>query len=104
MITQAEIKNSYTTDKTAKAFLVLAMSYLLFGLLLGVIGGFQYILPAFLKSRLTFQQTRPLHVYLVITWLFTAAQAGIYYYLPRVANRPVFWPKAVWIHFIVQLV
>jgi nitric oxide reductase subunit B len=45
-----------------------------------------------------------LHVYLVITWLFTAAQAGIYYYLPRVANRPISWPKGVWIHFILQLV
>jgi hypothetical protein len=47
MSTPTAINNSYTTDKAAKAFLVLAMSYLLFGLLLGVIGGFQYILPAF---------------------------------------------------------
>jgi nitric oxide reductase subunit B len=98
-----EIKKSYASDKAAKAFLVLALSYLLFGLLLGVIGGFQYILPDFLKEQLTFQKTRPLHVYLVITWLFTAAQAGIYYYLPRVANRPIYRPKAIWIHFILQL-
>ncbi|HEY6063299.1 MAG TPA: cbb3-type cytochrome c oxidase subunit I [Chitinophagaceae bacterium] len=103
MITQTAIKNSYTTDKAAKAFLVLALSYLLFGLLLGVIGGFQYILPPFLKNQLSFQQTRPLHVYLVITWLFTAAQAGIYYYLPRVSNRPVYWQQGIWIHFILQL-
>lgn len=103
MINQPVIINSYATDKAAKTFLVLAMSYLLFGLLLGVIGGFQYILPPFLKDKLSFQQTRPLHVYLVITWLFTAAQAGIYYYLPRVANRPVSWQQGVWLHFILQL-
>lgn len=47
MITQPSIKISYSTDKAAKIFLVLSMSYLLVGLLLGVIGGFQYILPRF---------------------------------------------------------
>jgi nitric oxide reductase subunit B len=103
MITQPVIKNSYATDKAAKAFLALSMSYLLFGLMLGVIGGFQYILPPFLKSQLSFQQTRPLHVYLMITWLFSGAQAGIYYYLPRVANRSIYWPKGIWLHFILQL-
>jgi nitric oxide reductase subunit B len=34
--------------------------------------------------------------------LFTAAQAGIYYYLPTVANRPLFLPQGVWLHFVLQ--
>jgi len=101
---QKLLTNSYSTAKAAKAFLVLALSYLLFGLILGVIGGFQYILPPFLKEQLSFRQTRPLHVYLVITWLFTAAQAGIYYYLPQVANRPIYWLQGIWWHLILQLV
>lgn len=88
--------------KAAKALLLLSMAYLLFGLLLGVIGGFQYILPPFLKEQLAFQKTRPLHVYLVIAWLFTAAQAGIYYYLPAVANRPLYWQQGAWLHIILQ--
>ncbi len=104
MITNTAIKNQNTTDRAAKAFLVLALSYLLFGLLLGVIGGFQYILPPFLKEQLSFQKTRPLHVYLVITWLFSAAQAGIYYYLPRIAKRPIYWKQGVWVHFFMQLI
>lgn len=103
MNTSKSIMNLNRSDRSAKAFLVLALSYLLFGLLLGVIGGFQYLLPPFLKSQLSFQQTRPLHVYLVITWLFTGAQAGIYYYLPRVANRPVYWQQGIWWHLIMQL-
>lgn len=82
---------------------LLALSYLLFGLLLGVIGGFQYLLPDFLKEKLSFQQTRPLHVYLVITWIFTAAQAGVYYYLPRVAGRPLWWAGGVTLHTWLQL-
>jgi len=92
----------YTSDKTARAFLLLSVSYLLVGLLLGVIGGLQYILPPFLKDQLAFQKTRPLHVYLVISWIFTAAQAGLYYYLPRVAGRPLYWQQGAWIHFFLH--
>lgn len=102
MIKPAAINEKYGTDKAAKNFLVLSMSYLLVGLLLGVIGGFQYILPPLLKEQLSFQKTRPLHVYLVITWIFTAAQAGIYYYLPRIANRPVHWPNGIRIQLFLQ--
>ena len=78
MLQEGLQKNNRASDRAAKAFLVLALSYLLFGLILGVISGFQYILPPFLKDRLSFQQTRPLHVYLVISWIFTGAQACIY--------------------------
>ncbi|MBL7720968.1 MAG: cbb3-type cytochrome c oxidase subunit I, partial [Chitinophagaceae bacterium] len=94
--------NKFASDKTAKAFLLLSVSYLFLGLLLGVIGGLQYILPPFLKEQLAFQKTRPLHVYLVISWIFTAAQAGLYYYLPRVANRPLYWRQGAWIHFYLH--
>lgn len=103
MITATIRSANSVSNKSTRAFLVLALCYLLFGLLLGVIGGFQYLLPGFLKDKLSFQQTRPLHVYLIITWLFTAAQAGIYYYLPKISNRPIFWQQGVWVHFILQL-
>lgn len=103
MITGNPNTESYSSDKVARKFLVLAISYLLFGLLLGITGGLQYILPSFLKDYISFQKTRPLHVYLVITWIFTAAQAGLYYYLPRIANRPVYWLRGVWLHFFLQL-
>lgn len=93
----------YKSDKPAKALLILALSYLLFGLGMGVIGGFQYILPNFLKDALAFQKTRPLHVYLVITWIFTAAQGGLYYYLPRIAKREIYWNKGAWIQVLLQI-
>lgn len=95
---------SHSDNKAAKAFLLLALSYLLIGLLFGVLGGMQYILPAFLKDRLSFQKTRPLHVYLVISWIFTAAQAGIYYYLPTVSKRPIYWQTGIWLHFFLQCI
>lgn len=92
------------SDRPAKALLVLAMSYLLLGLLLGVVGGFQYLLPELLKDTLNFQRSRPLHVYLVLSWIFTAAQGGLYYYIPRVAGRKLVWTSGVWAHFWMQLV
>lgn len=95
---------SYPTDKAAKAILKLALSYLLFGLLLGLAGSIQYIYPDFLKEQLSFQKTRPLHVYLAITWIFTAAQGGLYYYIPRVAGKACVWKQGVYIHFIMQLI
>lgn len=94
--------NSQPTDKAVRFFLLLALSYLLLGLIFGILGGFQYILPPFLKDQLSFQKTRPLHVYLVLSWIFTAAQAGIYYYLPVISKRPIYWKKAVWLHLFLQ--
>lgn len=86
------------------AFFALALSYLVMGLIFGLLGSMQYVLPDFLKEKLSFQKTRPLHVYLVISWIFTAAQAAIYYFLPRVSNRKIYWSKGVWLHFSLQAI
>jgi nitric oxide reductase subunit B len=93
----------YNSDRLVRAFVWLAVSYLLVGLFIGVIGGFQYLLPPFLREQLSFQKSRPLHVYLVISWIFTGAQAGIYYYIPRIAGRDLYWLKGGWLHFSLQL-
>jgi len=94
----------FASDRPARAILLLSISYLLLGLLLGVIGGFQYLLPDFLKESFSFQRSRPLHVYLVLSWIFTGAQGGLYYYLPRVAGKKIAWPTGAWMHFYLQLV
>ncbi|HND95525.1 MAG TPA: cbb3-type cytochrome c oxidase subunit I, partial [Chitinophagaceae bacterium] len=96
--------STYATDKAAKAILALSMCYLLLGLLLGITGSLQYVYPEFLKKELSFQKTRPLHVYLAITWIFTAAQGGLYYYIPRVAGKPCVWKQGVLIHFYMQVI
>jgi nitric oxide reductase subunit B len=97
------LKTTHSTDKAALCFLALAMSYLLTGILFGVAGSFQYLLPDFLKQQLSFAKSRPLHVYLVISWIFTAAQGVIYYCMPRVGKREMYWKQGPWIHFAMQL-
>ncbi len=63
-------------------FMRLGMLALAVGLLFGVIGGFQFLFPEFLRELL-FTKTRPMHVSLVVSWIFMIAIGGIYYYLPR---------------------
>lgn len=92
------------SDRIALAFLGLGLSYLMLGVVFGLLGGLQYVLPEFLRTQLAFQKTRPLHVYLVTSWIFTAAQGGLYFYVPRAAGRPLCWPRAGWSHFALQLV
>jgi nitric oxide reductase subunit B len=100
----SHIQQGYTTDKMALAFLALALSYLALGLLFGLLGSMQYLLPPLLKDHLGFQKTRPLHVYLVISWIFTAAQGGLYYYVPRIAHRDLYWQGGVKLHWLLQAI
>lgn len=97
------VNKKLATDKVAIAFIGLAFVYLLTGLLFGVIGGIQYALPPFLKEQLGFEKSRPLHVYLVINWIFTIAQGCIYYFLPRITGKEFSRPKGPWIHFALQV-
>ena len=83
-------------------FMRLGMLALAAGLFFGVIGGFQFLFPEFLRELL-FTKTRPLHVSLVISSIFLIAIGGIYYYLPRQCRLPLFSVKAVSIHFWVFL-
>jgi len=81
-------------------FMRLGMLALAAGMLFGVIGSFQFLFPDFLRELL-FTQTRPLHVSLVISWIFLAAVGGIYFYLPRQCNLPLWSPGAARVHFWV---
>lgn len=84
-------------------FLRLGMLALGVGMLFGVIGGFQFLFPQFLQELL-FTKTRPLHVSLVISWIFLAAIGGIYFYLPRQQNLKLWSFRAASVHFWVFVV
>ena len=83
-------------------FMQLGILALAAGMLFGVIGGFQFLFPEFLRELL-FTKTRPLHVSLVVSWIFLVAIGGIYFYLPRQAKLPLFSARAVSWHFWIFL-
>jgi len=84
-------------------FIALALIALLGGLFFGSISALQYIIPGFLDS-LPFFKCRPLHVSLVVAWIFLSAIGGIYYYLPQYCNLPLFSTKLPRIHFWIFLI
>lgn len=90
-------------DLVGLNFLRLGMLSLGGGMFFGVIGGFQFLFPEFLQELL-FTKTRPIHVSMVISWIFLAAIGGIYFYLPRQQNLKLWSVKAVNIHFWVFIV
>lgn len=90
-------------NKTVKDFLLLALILLVTGIFFGVVGGLQYIFPVWLQGWLPFTKIRPLHVSLVISWIFTAATAGVYYYLPQITGKPLFSEKVAKVHLILLL-
>ena len=81
-------------------FMRLGMLALAVGMLFGVIGGFQFLFPEFLRELL-FTKTRPLHVSLVVSWIFLIAIGGIYFYLPRQQNLKLWSLRAANVHFWV---
>ena len=89
--------------KLGSLFIVLGLSSLLLGLFFGSIGGLQYILPPFLKEQLSFQKTRPLHVYLVINFIFSTAAGCIYYFLPAASGKKLYSLKLGIIQFSLQV-
>ncbi len=62
-------------------FILIALISLLLGMAFGLLAGFQYIIPDFIKETLPFNAIRPLHTLFVVSWILLAAIGGIYYYL-----------------------
>ncbi|MDP2325317.1 MAG: cbb3-type cytochrome c oxidase subunit I, partial [Gammaproteobacteria bacterium] len=76
-------------DNIGLWFILLGMLALCGGLVFGTIGAFQFLYPGFLE-QVPFFKSRPLHVSLVVSWIFLAAVGGIYYYLPRYCGLKLF--------------
>ena len=64
-------------------FMLLGLAALLAGMLFGLLAGFQYILPDFLKESMPFSNIRPFHVTSVISWIVLAATGGVYEYITK---------------------
>ena len=81
----------------------LGMMALAVGMLFGVIGGFQFLFPEFLQELL-FTKTRPLHVSMVVSWIFLVSIGGIYFYLPRQCKLSLYSVKLANLHYWIFLV
>ena len=85
-------------DRVGLWFVLLGLVSLLGGLLFGTIGAFQFLFPDFL-AQLPFFTSRPLHVSMVVAWIFLTAIGGIYYYLPDGCGLGLFSSRMARLHF-----
>jgi nitric oxide reductase subunit B len=69
------------TNKYPFYFIYAGLISLLFGLFCGLLAGFQYVIPSFIKEILPFNAIRPLHTLFVVSWILLSAIGGIYYYI-----------------------
>ena len=86
----------------ANMFLILGFSCLLLSISFGLTASLQYLFPHFLVDQLSFQKTRPLHVFLAISWIFASVSGIMYKYISVFANRPLYSLKLAGIHFALQ--
>ncbi len=88
-------------------FILVSMVCLLLGILCGLLVGFQYIIPEFLKSILPFSALRPLHTLFVVSWIILSATGGIYYYLnfnfPETKINSKLIPVHFWLFIITGI-
>lgn len=91
----------YSPSKAGTLFLISGIVSLLAGMLFGVLGSVQYLLPDFLVETIPFYKTRPLHVSLVIAWIFQGAAGSIYSYAPAGIKKQLFSETLARVHWIL---
>jgi nitric oxide reductase subunit B len=84
--------DSSTNRQTSlpESFIIAGLSLLTFGLLFGIIGGLQYVVPGFLKELLSFEKTRPLHVSSILFWIILTATGGLFTYLQEHTGKKLY--------------
>ena len=74
-------------------FITVGLFLLVAGMTWGVIGGFQYIVPGFMKKYLSFEKVRPLHVSSVVFWIILAAIGGVLNYVQEHTGKKLYSTK-----------
>ena len=97
----APFHNKQTT--TPEFFILAALFLLAIGMLFGLTGMFQYIQPGFLKSFLSFEKVRPLHVSAVVFWIILAAAGSVLTYLQEHTGSNIKYPLLAKFHLLLFL-
>ena len=91
-------------NKTSIWFIIIGLSALIYGALMGTLSSFVYIYPNFLKDIIPFNQLRPMHTTTVVSWIILTATGGIYYYITVIENIKLFSPKLSKVHLLIFII
>lgn len=73
----------------ARWYLVTGLLLLAGGILFGLLGAAQYLVPGLWKAQLSFEKVRPLHVSSAIFWILSGAMGAVYGYVIQHTHRPI---------------
>ncbi|HQW27001.1 MAG TPA: cbb3-type cytochrome c oxidase subunit I, partial [Saprospiraceae bacterium] len=86
---------------TTHLFILAGMILLATGMVFGVVGGLQYVIQGFIKSILSFDKIRPLHVSSVVFWIILAAVGSVMTYLQQHTGRQLYSPRLARIQLLI---
>ena len=91
---------------TPKIYLLTGLMLLAIGLLFGITGAIQYLVPDYLKAHFTFEKIRPLHVSSILFWIILSSTGGVVSYLQQYNNQKIKYPfllKAQYVIFLITI-
>ena len=74
---------------TPKLYLLTGLILLAVGLLFGISGAIQYLVPDYLKEHFSFEKIRPLHVTSILFWIILGSTGGVVSYLQQYNNQKI---------------
>lgn len=89
---------------TSKGFIIAGLILLATGMLFGLAGAFQYLVPAFIKEWLSFEKIRPLHVSSVVFWIIFAAMGSVLTYLQQYTGKKIYYPELLKIQLVIFII
>ena len=89
---------------TSKLFMIAGLLLLVAGMLFGLAGALQYLVPDFLKQYLSFEKIRPLHVSSVVFWIIFGSIGAVLTYLQEHTGKKIYSPIIARIQFLVFII
>ena len=80
---------------SSKLFILTGLLLLSVGMMFGLIGMLQYLIPGFLKQFLSFEKIRPLHVSSVVFWIIFGAIGSVINYVQQYTGRLIYSQRLV---------
>ncbi|MBS1487258.1 MAG: cbb3-type cytochrome c oxidase subunit I [Bacteroidetes bacterium] len=95
-----------TNLPATKKIILTALALLLLGMFFGILGSLQYVVPGILKTQLSFEKIRPLHVSSVVFWIMLAASGGVLTYAGERSGKLFsrLLAKIQWLLFLFSVV
>ena len=86
---------------TSKLFILTGVVLIATGMLFGLTGALQYLVPSFIKQYVSFEKIRPLHVSSVVFWIIFAAIGSVLTYLQEYTGKKIYSPLLLKIQFCI---